>query len=250
MCTRLIAGAALTALCVAVTWEIFSPPTPRLIYNKSESAPVGWYALDPNGAVVRDVKVAAFAPAKARKLAHNRHYLPQHIPLIKTVWAVAGEKICSTKGVVSAPNRPDIHAHLQDGLGREMPNWHGCITLEKHEVFLVSIDVQTSFDSRYFGPVPLDNVLGTVRYLGLKPDDLAASGIAHGRARGMSEANGAEGKIKGGVTPWGLTPCLHIFFRGAPCVGGVTPFLGLGSVTIKVSGGAPLQNPLFYWNWR
>ncbi len=238
------------ALCAAVVWEIVSPPTPLLIYNRSESAPIGWYALDSNGGVTRDVKVAAFAPETARKLADNRHYLPQHIPIIKTVWAVTGEKVCSINGVISAPNRPDIHATMQDSLGRAMPVWHGCITLEKHEVFLVSTDVQTSWDSRYFGPVLLDNVLGTVRYLGVKPDDLAASGIAHGWARDMSEANGAEGKIKDGGAPSALTPCLHIFLGGAPLAHGSTPVSTVRPVINSVAGSDLPQLRRNRCDWR
>ena len=34
------------------------------------------------------------------------------------------------------------------------------------EVFLISNDVQTSFDGRYFGPVKRENLLGRIEYLG------------------------------------------------------------------------------------
>ncbi len=166
MVKRIVIGGAVTALCAASLVEIAAPPIPRLLYNTSESAPVGWYAVAPNSRIERDVMVAAFAPADARKLAHNRGYLPYNIPLIKTVWAVAGEEVCSEDGVVHAVNRPDIFTYELDSLGREMPSWQGCIILENNEAFLVSTDVQTSFDSRYFGAVPVENVLGATRYLG------------------------------------------------------------------------------------
>lgn len=163
---RILICGAVAALCIASLIEIAAPPTPRLLYNKSESAPVGWYAVTPDSRIERNAMVAAFAPADARKLAHDRGYLPHHIPLIKTVWVVAGEEVCAENGVVRAPNRPDIFTYELDSLGREMPFWQGCIILEKNEVFLVSTDVQTSFDSRYFGAVPIENVLGAARYLG------------------------------------------------------------------------------------
>jgi len=155
-----------TTLCAASVFTMIVPPTPRILYNKSDSAPIGWYKLDPDGAPNRDAMVAAFAPAKARKLADMRDYLPYRIPLLKSVWAVAGEEVCASNGVIRAPNRPDIHAELRDGLGRELPHWDGCITVKTTEVFLVSTYVHNSFDSRYFGPVPLKNVLGTVHFLG------------------------------------------------------------------------------------
>ena len=171
-------------LCVGTTLFIVSPPTPRLFYNPSESAPVGWYVLDPNGSVMRDALVAAFAPADARNLAHDRAYVPQHVPLIKTVWAEPGERICREEGVVRVQNRPDAHALARDDLGRALPRWTGCFVLTETQVFLVSIDVQTSFDSRYFGPVEIENVLGTVRLIRETDRQLEDKARQVGRARG------------------------------------------------------------------
>jgi len=183
MAARLIAGTAAAIVCVAAVVQVAAPPNPLVLYNPSESAPVGWYRIDADGTVKRGVMVAAYAPDEARLLADERGYLPSHIPLIKTVWAVAGEEICSEGGVIRAPNRPDIYALAQDGSGREMPVWTGCIVLRSDEIFLVSTDVQTSFDSRYFGPVPVKNVLGTVDFVGPEPDQSGAFGAQTGRAR-------------------------------------------------------------------
>lgn len=183
MPARLIAGGAAAALCLAVVMQIADPPRLIVLYNPSASAPVGWYKINANGVIERDVMVAAFAPDDARNLADERGYLPHHVPLIKTVWATGGEKICSENGVVRAPNRPDIYALREDGLGRELPSWSGCITLTMDEVFLVSTDVQTSFDSRYFGPVHLENVLGTVTFIGPKPEQTGVQVMQTGWAR-------------------------------------------------------------------
>ena len=180
MLIRIVPIAATVALCAATAHEIMSPPTPRLLYNKSESAPQGWYRIYPDGDIKRDSLVAAFAPAQARKLADIRGYLPANIPLIKTVWAIGGDRVCYNNGVITAPNRPDIHALTQDGLGREMPVIEGCLLLGKNEVFLISTDVQTSWDSRYFGAIPISNILGTVRHLEKQRDGSASSGAGHG----------------------------------------------------------------------
>ncbi len=183
MPARLIAGGAAAALCFAAVMQIVHPPSPFVLYNPSASAPVGWYKINANGAIERDAMVAAFAPDDARNLADQRGYLPHHVPLIKTVWATGGEKICSENGVVRAPNRPDIYALREDGLGRELPSWSGCTTLAMDQIFLVSTDVQTSFDSRYFGPVALENVLGTVTFIGPKPEQTGAQATQTGWAR-------------------------------------------------------------------
>jgi conjugative transfer signal peptidase TraF len=176
MVKRIVISGAVATFCIASLVEIAAPPIPRLLYNKSLSAPVGWYAVAPSSRIERDVMVAAYAPADARKLAHDRGYVPHHIPLIKTVWAIEGEEVCSENGIVRTPNRPDILAYELDSLGREMPSWQGCIILENNEVFLVSTDVQTSFDSRYFGVVSVENVLGATHYLGTIRNPLGIAG--------------------------------------------------------------------------
>lgn len=236
MLTRAISIAVMLALCIVTIYEITNPPTPRLLYNKSKSAPIGWYVLTPDGEVTRDVKVAAFAPAEARKFAADRGYLPANIPLIKTVWAVGGEQICSTNGMITVPNRPDIHAQPQDSLGRRLPQTEGCFTLRADEVFLISTDVQTSWDSRYFGPVELNDVLGTVHYLGRLSESF---GIAGGWARAL----GVERKIKDNSAPWALFPRwglgLHIFVRGAPLIMRSAPFSSELPMAPGFYGGAP-----------
>ena len=167
---KIIAGAAVLLLAGAAALEIVAPPIPRLIYNKSVSAPVGWYRIDPGGPIEKDTLVAAFPPDDARQLADHRGYLPAHVPLIKTVWAMAGDEICAENGVVSVAVKPDLIAQNTDSAGREMPALEGCFTLSETEFFLVSTDTETSFDSRYFGAVKAKNVLGTAYYLGSEPE--------------------------------------------------------------------------------
>ena len=158
-------------LLLASSIEIAFPPKPILLYNPSESAPVGWYRLRPNDPLANDILVAAYAPETARRLAHERDYLPYDYPLIKTIWAVSGTYICIQNNRVRVPNRPDIYQLAQDGLGRAMPLLSGCFTLGNDEYFLISKDVQTGFDSRYFGPVTRENILGRVQYLGNREND-------------------------------------------------------------------------------
>lgn len=166
MIIRVLAPLAVATLCGATLWQIVRPSVPKLLYNPSPSAPIGWYRLRAEKAIVRGDLVAAFAPEEAQKLAVERHYLPTNIPLIKTIWAVAGEEICHSKNVVQVANRPPLVMLSYDSQGRPLPSRDGCYTLAKDKVFLVSTDVQTSFDSRYFGPVPVTDILGPVQYLG------------------------------------------------------------------------------------
>ncbi len=166
MFKKITISATLAILCLGLVMIIWKPPIPRLIYNPSPSAPMGWYIVNPKGKIKTDTFVAAFAPKTARELASKRQYLPNNVPLLKTVWAVEGAQFCATNGIIRTKNRPDIIAQSHDSMGRDMPQLEGCFTLQTGQVFLISTDVPNSFDSRYFGPVTASNVLGTVKYLG------------------------------------------------------------------------------------
>ena len=51
-------------------------------------------------------------------------------------------------------------------MGRDMPMKKGCFVLKVDEYLLISPDVQNGFDSRYFGPVSRENIIGRVKYIG------------------------------------------------------------------------------------
>ena len=180
MLIRVLGTLTLAALCTASLVQIVRPSVPRLLYNPSSSAPVGWYRLYPNKFAGRGELVAAIPPKNGAKLAIEREYLPPKIPLIKTIWAVSGEQICHVDGKVLVQGRPALIVLEHDALGRPLPSRSGCYGLLEDEVFLVSTDVQTSFDSRYFGPVRRENLLGRVEYLGQFKGRSERLGAGHG----------------------------------------------------------------------
>ena len=156
---------ALMGLGAAVS-DIAVDIRPRLLYNPSPSAPVGWYGVETASSYSHGDRVAAFAPGDARSLADARGYLPFDYPLIKSVWAGPGETVCRSGERVSAPGRSDIIALLQDGAGRDMPVWSGCILLGSSQYFLASSGHGNGWDSRYFGAVDSADIMGRVHYLG------------------------------------------------------------------------------------
>ena len=166
MLRNAIIGGVATVFVIASAAEITMPPRPVWLYNPSASAPVGWYKIDKRDEFKTGDQVAAYAPDWARKLASERDYLPYKYPLIKTIWAESGVTVCYEKGALRVPNRPVLQILEQDGLGRELPVIEGCFTLTEDRYLLISPDVQTAFDGRYFGPVPKRNILGRVNYLG------------------------------------------------------------------------------------
>ena len=209
MLMRLIPAAAVTAFCAASLWQIIYPPKPKLIYNSTKSAPIGWYVVEQRRPLQRDDLVAGFAPQTARNFAEARGYLPAHVPLIKTVWAIGGERVCHDGQSVRVPNRPDISVFGQDGLGRALPILSGCYTLNADEVFLVSTTIANSWDSRYFGPVSDDLIVGPVRYFGKE------LGVSE-QFRGLGTGSWRGGQDKRRGASFGATPLsAHLFWEAS-----------------------------------
>jgi len=83
-------GVVVTLAVVGTALQITLPPRPKILYNPSLSAQIGWYQVNENSSPKKHDLIAAYAPEWARKLADERHYLPYDYPLIRywrgTVW--------------------------------------------------------------------------------------------------------------------------------------------------------------------
>ncbi|WP_423787222.1 S26 family signal peptidase [Hyphomonas chukchiensis] len=145
-------------------------PDPFLFYNPSASAPVGWYRILPERPIARGDLVAARLPVEAEVLASARGYLPGDIPVIKTVWALPGDRICMDDTTLQVSDRPPLPIRHQDLSGRPLTPWrHGCTRLRPDEVLILSNRIDESFDSRYFGPVRAGDIIGRVAFIGKLP---------------------------------------------------------------------------------
>ena len=152
----------------ALAWAAFVQPLPRLIYNPSDSVPVGWYRVKPLDhratSLPRSLSVGSIVltllPADAAALAAQRGYLPTRVPLLKRVGAVAPQHVCIVAGQVRIDGVPTAAALPADRLGRPLPSWPHCRPLAEGELFLLSVTNPASFDSRYFGPVSASVLIG------------------------------------------------------------------------------------------
>jgi conjugative transfer signal peptidase TraF len=137
--------------------ELVATPRPLLVWNVTHSAPIGLYRR-----VFADVGDGAWvlvrAPSAAADLAAARGYLPRSVPMVKRVAASSGDHVCRNGQSVSINGQTAAQALWQDSLGRALPVWSGCIDLKPDQIFLITTP-PTSFDSRYFGPVPTSNVI-------------------------------------------------------------------------------------------
>ncbi|WP_162956241.1 S26 family signal peptidase, partial [Pseudomonas aeruginosa] len=137
----------------ALAWVSFVQPAAHIIYNPSDSVPVGWYRIRPTAPTHIGSIVLAQLPADVAALAAQRGYLPSHIPLLKRVGAVAPQHVCIVDGQVRIDGVPVTAVLPADRMGRSLPFWPQCRPLADGELFLLSTTNPASFDSRYFGPI-------------------------------------------------------------------------------------------------
>ena len=138
--------------------------------NLTPSEPLGlWRIVKPDRPVLVGDLVFVCPPVTAKmREARARGYLRFGLckgwvaPLIKTVVATSGEMIEIHDDVLVDGRRlPHSRVAKADGKGREMERYDGGV-VPPATVFLHSA-FPGSFDSRYFGPLPMEEILGLAR---------------------------------------------------------------------------------------
>lgn len=135
--------------------------------NLTASEPIGIWRIRPIERSVRVGDLVFVCPPQTPQMleALNRGYLRTGLcpgafaPLIKMVVAVAGQTIEIDRKVrIDGLSLPQSQLALRDGKGQRLTAFEGG-RVATGQVFLYSSFVG-SFDSRYFGPVPVSGVLG------------------------------------------------------------------------------------------
>jgi conjugative transfer signal peptidase TraF len=143
---------------------ILIPPSPRLVWNVSASAPKGLYWVRVGARPKRGDMVIAHVPVRWRKLAARRHYIPLNVPLLKKVAAARGDQVCGEDRHLLVNDRPVAVRLVRDLRGRSLPWWQGCQTLAGNHLLLL-MEGKYSFDGRYFGPTELSGVIGSAQLI-------------------------------------------------------------------------------------
>lgn len=149
----------LLAIALVAGAAVRSAP-PVLLYNPSLSAPRGWYLLGPEPPTRIGQYALARLPADAAQLAAQRHYLPLGTPLLKSVAALGGDYVCADGAQVRINRRVVAQPLTQDSQHGQLVAWRDCLVLRAGQYFLLSSTNPASFDSRYFGPVSRELVVG------------------------------------------------------------------------------------------
>jgi len=147
-------------------------PSVRIVFNPSASAARGWYRVDAlghPGSLKQSLHVGSIVlarlPAGVAAFAAQRGYLPEGVPILKRIGAVAPQAVCVFDGLVWIDGVPVAAVLAHDAARRPLHPWAQCRALAAGELFLFSDTHPASFDSRYFGPLDAAAVLGIARPL-------------------------------------------------------------------------------------
>ncbi|MYD94702.1 MAG: S26 family signal peptidase [Chloroflexi bacterium] len=147
---------------LAAAWT--SERDPWLIYNASESAPVGFYLRSARPAATGDFTLVR-ADSRPGIEAAGRGLVPRGTPLVKRLAAVPGDRVCRHAAHVTINGRLVAAALGHDRERRPLPVWSGCVRLRAGEAFLLQ-DHPRSFDGRYLGPTLMSDLAGRLVRLG------------------------------------------------------------------------------------
>jgi conjugative transfer signal peptidase TraF len=150
----MIAAAAL------VTATMGRKPAPSLVWNASESVPIGLYRVKPAGKLTVADLVVAMPPEPLATFFSEGGYLPRGVPLIKRVLALPEQTVCRKGLAISVDGIEMGLARERDSRGRPLPDWQDCRVIAKGDVFLMNWDEPASLDGRYFGPIAASSIVG------------------------------------------------------------------------------------------
>ena len=151
---------AVSALAVAaMVMKPLFDPVPLVIWNASNSVPIGWYFVSKRQPNLGEI--AVIRPTEWVEIyASARGYLPLQTPLLKPVRAIKGSFVCRFRRFVLIDGKLVARAKYLDTNHRMLPAWKGCRALKSDEIFAPG-QHRDSFDSRYFGPINRTQILGT-----------------------------------------------------------------------------------------
>ncbi len=159
--THRVATLVTMVVAVAVIVTTMGPKAaPRFVWNVSESVPTGLYHVQPAHRLIVTALMVAFPPEPLATFLADGGYLPRGLPLIKRILALPGQTVCRTGLIITVDGIDMGTARERDRRGRPLPVWQGCRTVAASQVFLMNWDEPASLDGRYFGPIPLQAIVG------------------------------------------------------------------------------------------
>jgi conjugative transfer signal peptidase TraF len=157
---RVLTLSTMISAAAVVIATIGPKPAPSLVWNASESVPVGLYRVQPVRALTVTDLVVAVPPEPLATFLAEGGYLPRGVPLIKRVLALPGQTVCRQGLAIKVDGIEMGTARERDSRDRPLRAWQGCRIVTKGEVFLMNWDEPASLDGRYFGPIAAASIIG------------------------------------------------------------------------------------------
>jgi len=136
---------------------------PRYWLNLSRSEPVGLYIRETlPQPLKRGEMILMKCPPGYEKYLYERKWLPEGWPLFKTVAGLPGDTFCIAEKQLTLNGKQIGPVSAVDSQGRSLPVLRGCRTVRENHILAIATGLETSFDGRYFGDVPVSLIIGTV----------------------------------------------------------------------------------------
>lgn len=129
---------------------VLVPASPRLLWNTTASAPIGFYALREAGVLAVGDQVALRPPRPLATWLDASSFVPDGALLLKRVAAMSPSVVCRDGERITRDGVLVAIAEARDRFGRPLPVWQGCHALSADEVFVLN-QAAGSLDGRYFG---------------------------------------------------------------------------------------------------
>jgi conjugative transfer signal peptidase TraF len=155
----------IVVLAVTVIAVLLQGPyeRPLFVFNTSPSIPLGLYyrRRGHDGVRVGDVVMFAVPDGTAHEFVKSRlGRVRSNWTIFKPVAAAGGDHVCTRHGWLYINGVRTAPLVTTDSEGNPVPTWRGCKHLDDDQVFVVATRVERSFDSRVYGPVRQDEVVG------------------------------------------------------------------------------------------
>lgn len=136
--------------------------TKHFYFPSSRSVPTNIYQLNYSRKPVLGDYVLAKLPLEMFPPGQLPPWLT-HNMAIKRVVALSGDIVCESKSEMTINGKFFGPIYSTDRENRPLPHWlNGCRTVPDGRVFIGSNYVDQSFDSRYFGPIRQDQLVGVL----------------------------------------------------------------------------------------
>jgi conjugative transfer signal peptidase TraF len=129
----------------------------RTLWNVSASVPRGLYAVMPDEPCRRGSLVSFRPPPGAAVIIYSRDYLPAGAGLIKQLVGLPGDRVCVRPAGLYVNGVRFGDVAVTDSRGRLLVPYRFCGAVAAGQAF-VATTAHLSYDSRYFGPVPLSSL--------------------------------------------------------------------------------------------